>query len=212
MAAPLLEDRLWEGIAKLGLAVPEAAVAPLLRHVELLLKWNQTVNLTAITDPAEVIEKHVLDSLAVAAHVPAGALLDAGTGGGFPGIPIRLVRPEVQVFLVDSVGKKVAFLKNVIADLRLSGAKALSLRLEGRPEQEGLPLADSAVARAFTSPAEWLALARHYVKPGGTILSMAGPRDPMPDQQDEVVKVKELEFALPFSGGQRRLGVYRRGD
>src|SRR5207245_5909866 len=106
-------------------------IAQLARHVDLLLKWNRAINLTAITEPAEVIEKHVLDSLALAPLVPAGTLLDAGTGAGFPGLPIRIARPDVEVMLVDSVQKKVAFLKSVLAELRIGGVRAIAVRLQG---------------------------------------------------------------------------------
>ena len=201
-------DRLREGAAALRLDLPEAALAPLLRHVELLLKWNKTINLTAITDPDQVLELHVLDSLAAAAKVPPGTLLDAGTGAGFPGVPIRLLRADVAVTLVDSVGKKVAFLKNLLADLRLPGTRAVAARLAGKPHEEGLGLFDGAISRAFTAPEAWVQLATSYVKPGGTILCLAGPRDPMPAQVGAARRVEEVEFALPFSGAARRIGRY----
>lgn len=205
-----LADLVRRGAAALGLEVPEAAVAPLLRHVELLLKWNRSINLTAVTSGAEVIEKHVLDSLAAAALVPPGTLLDAGSGGGFPGLPIRLVRPDVSVTLVDSVGKKVAFLKNVIADLRLTSARAVATRLGSAAGPEG-PLGpfDAGVARAFAAPEEWLTLAQAYVRPGGTILCLAGPRDELPEQVGKAARQETRELRLPFSGAVRRIGIYR---
>src|SRR5437660_12033040 len=110
---------LQDGIGAIGLRLDRDQVALLARHVDLLLRWNKSINLTAITEPAEVVEKHVLDSLAVAPLVPAGTLLDAGTGAGFPGIPIRVTRPDVEVVLADSVQKKVAFVKSARAGLRL---------------------------------------------------------------------------------------------
>ena len=206
-----LAKRLNQGAGALGISLPEGAVAPLLRHVELLLKWNRSINLTAVTDPAEVVEKHVLDSLAAAAFVPAGHLLDAGTGGGFPGIPIRLVRPDVEVTLVDSVGKKVAFLKNVIADLRLTGVQAVATRLGAPAARAATRLGpfDAAVARAFSAPEEWLTLALGYVHPGGTILCLAGPRDDLPERAGRATLLKIEELRLPFSGAVRRIGVYR---
>jgi 16S rRNA (guanine527-N7)-methyltransferase len=206
-----LAGRLREGASILGIALPETAIPPLLRHVELLLKWNRTINLTAITDPAEVVEKHVLDSLAIAALVPAGTLLDAGSGGGFPGIPVRLVRPDVEVLLVDSVGKKVAFLKNLLAELSLPGLKARSLRLSGNPVADGIPPVDAAVARAFASPADWLSLAAPYVRTGGRILCMAGPRDTMPASVGRGRLEQLLEYELPFSRAGRRAGLYLVG-
>src|ERR1700694_1707471 len=117
------------------------------RHVDLLLKWNKSINLTAITDPEEVLEKHVLDSLALVGVLPSGSLLDAGTGAGFPGIPAAIARPDLEVVLVDSVQKKVAFLKSVLAELRLPKVKAVAVRLEGNPSREELPRVHAALAR-----------------------------------------------------------------
>src|SRR5437870_6832970 len=101
----------------MGLKLDAEQLKLLGRHVDLLLKWNKSINLTAITDPAEVVEKHVIDSLALAPLVPKGSLLDAGSGAGFPGIPLAIALPELEVTLVDSVQKKVAFLKNALAEL-----------------------------------------------------------------------------------------------
>ena len=209
VTSPPLDALLQDGARALGLSLPAGVVPPLLRHVELLLKWNRSINLTAITDPAEVVEKHVLDSLVVAPLLPAGTLLDAGSGAGFPGIPVRLLRPDVEVLLVDSIGKKVAFLKSVLADLRLTGAKARAVRLAGKPGAEGLPLFHAAVARAFAAPEEWLALAQPYLLPGGTILCLAGPRDAFPAQAGRAALERTIEYVLPFSLAQRRIGLYR---
>jgi 16S rRNA (guanine527-N7)-methyltransferase len=161
-------------------------------------------------DPAEVIEKHVLDSLALAPLVPKGTLLDAGTGAGFPGLPIRIARPDIEVVLVDSVQKKVAFLKNVLAEMRLPGTRAVAVRLEGDPAEEGLPRVNSAVSRALASPAEWLALAEPYVLPGGLAFCMLGPSDPAPPSNRQLELQRELAYKLPFSQAQRRIVVYRR--
>ena len=203
-----LTTLLREGASALGLDLPERAVAPILRHVELLLKWNPTVNLTAIVDPGEVIERHVLDSLAIAPYLPAGVLLDAGSGGGFPGIPVRILRPDIEVLLVDSAGRKVAFLKSVLADLRLHGARALQARLAGAPAKEGVPLADVAVARAFAEPAAWLPLGARYTRPGGIVLFMAGKQE-LPEAVDALRLLRTVTWSLPFSKARRRPGIHQ---
>jgi 16S rRNA (guanine527-N7)-methyltransferase len=198
-----------EGAAQIGVRLASDQLKQLGRHVDLMLKWNKSINLTAITDPDEVVEKHVLDSLAVVPVLPAGSLLDAGTGAGFPGIPLAVVRPDLEVALVDSVQKKVAFLKNTLAELRLPKAKAYAVRLEGNPSREELPRVHAAVARAFASPEEWLRLAQHYVLPGGVAICMLGPSDPIPDKLDDLALVQELRYALPCTGAQRRLAIYK---
>src|SRR5947209_8669315 len=125
--------KIEEGAAGMGLELDAEQLKLLGRHVDLMLKWNKSINLTAITDPDEVIEKHVLDSLAVVPVLPSGSLLDAGSGGGFPGIPAAIARPDLEVYLVDSVQKKVAFLKNALAELRLPKVRAVVARLAGDP-------------------------------------------------------------------------------
>src|SRR2546430_7445308 len=146
----------------MGLRLAPEQLMQLGRHVDLMLKWNKSINLTAITDPDEIAEKHVLDSLAVVPVLPSGSLLDAGSGAGFPGIPIAIARPDLEVALVDSVQKKVAFLKSALAELRLPKVKAYAVRLEGNPSREELPRVHAAVSRAYAGPREWLPHAEHY--------------------------------------------------
>jgi 16S rRNA (guanine527-N7)-methyltransferase len=200
-----------QGAEALGVRLSSGQLAQLGRHVDLLLKWNRSINLTAITALDEVVEKHVLDSLAV---VPAlagasGAVLDAGSGGGFPGIPLAIVRPDLQLVMVDSVQKKVAFLKNVLADLRLTNARAAAVRLAGAPEGEGLPRVQIAIARAYAAPADWLALASRYLTPSGLAICMMGPADQPPESVADLRLEKTVSYALPSTKSHRRLAVYR---
>lgn len=200
------------GAEALGLRLDGEQLRLLDRHVALLLKWNRSINLTAITEPSEVVEKHVLDSLALVPFVPRGTLLDVGTGAGFPGLPVRIARPDLALVLVDSVQKKVAFLKSALAELRLANVRALAMRLSGDPAREGLSLVDGAVARAFAAPRPWLRLAGNYVRPGGMVLCMLGARDEAPPVEGELELTGEHEYRLPFSGAQRRLRMYRRRE
>ena len=201
--------RIDRGAAQMGVRLSPEQLKQLGRHVDLLLKWNKSINLTSITDPDEVGEKHVLDSLAVVPVLPSGSLLDAGSGGGFPGIPAAIARPELDVVLVDSVQKKVAFLKSALAELRLPKVKAYAVRLEGNPSKEELPRVHAAVARACASPTAWLQLAQHYVLPGGAAICMLGPEGTVPDRVGDLALQQELAYALPFSQAQRRLAIYK---
>jgi len=199
-----------EGAARMGVRLGPEQLKQLGRHVDLMMKWNKSINLTAITDPAEVAEKHVLDSLAVVPVLPAGSLLDAGTGAGFPGIPAAIAKPDLDVALVDSVQKKVAFLKSALAELRLPKVRAYAVRLEGNPSKEELPRVHAAVARAYAPPQEWLQLAQHYVLPGGVAICMLGPTEEAPQRVGDLALKQQLGYTLPFSKAQRRLAIYRR--
>jgi 16S rRNA (guanine527-N7)-methyltransferase len=201
--------KIEQGAAGMGLRLGPEQLKLLGRHVDLLLKWNKSINLTAITDPDEVVEKHVLDSLAVVPVLPSGSLLDAGSGAGFPGIPVAIARPDLDVTLVDSVQKKVAFLKNALAELRLPRVKAFAVRLEGNPSKEELPRVHAAVSRAYAPPKEWLTLAAQYVLPAGVAICMLGPTDELPDKVGDLKLKQELGYTLPYSGAQRRLAIYQ---
>ena len=201
--------KIEEGAAAMGLRLSAEQLKLLWRHVELLLKWNKSINLTSITDPDEVAEKHVLDSLAVVPVLPSGSLLDAGSGAGFPGIPAAIARPDLEVTLVDSVQKKVAFLKSALAELRLPRVRAYAVRLEGNPSREELPRVDAAVSRACAPPREWLKLAEQYVLPGGVAICMLGSSDEAPERVGDLALQGQLGYSLPYSKARRRLAIYK---
>lgn len=170
------QSDLVKGAASLGVTLSAEAAERLLLLRDELLRWNQKVNLTAITAPDEVLEKHLLDSLAIVPLVPEGArVLDVGSGAGFPGLPLALCRPDLRVTMVDAVAKKVGFIKAMAAKWRLGPrAEARHLRLAGEPQKEGLGPFDVAVARALMDLPPWLLLARAYLVPGGRALAMMG--------------------------------------
>nr|WP_233582634.1 16S rRNA (guanine(527)-N(7))-methyltransferase RsmG [Corallococcus sp. CA053C] len=182
-----------------------------------LLKWNAKVNLTAITAPEEVLEKHFLDSLAVLPEVTgATTLLDLGAGAGFPGLPLKLVLPTLGVTLVDAVGKKVAFIKAAAASLGLTGVRGLHARAEGKPETEGIPRAQVLIARAFMDLPDWLALAPAYVEEGGRVVAMLGKAQPDTELQARAAErnlrvVSARSYRLPFSGAERQVAVFAKG-
>lgn len=164
-----LQIQLEQGIAALGLTLPAEAVPRLLDYLALLGRWNATYNLTAIRDPAEMVARHLLDSLAILPYVHGETLADLGTGPGLPGIPLAIAAPGRQVLLVDSNGKKVRFLREAIRALKLEGVRALQSRVE---EVEGQ--FDCITARAFASLADMLAWGGHLLAPDGRWLAMKG--------------------------------------
>lgn len=167
-------EALARGIVALGLPVDAAARSLLERYADRLLAWNRKVNLTAITAPAELAEKHLVDSLVLLPFV-AGArtLLDVGSGAGLPGIPLACVRRDLSVTCCDGVAKKIAFVKAVSAELDLP-VRGVAVRAEGHPEREGLPRADAVVSRALADPDRWVPLGARYLADGGTLLAMLG--------------------------------------
>lgn len=148
------------------------------RHALELLQWSRVTNLTTITEPLDVAVKHYVDALAAAPWIGNRArVLDAGSGGGFPGIPLTILRPDLSVTLVDSVRKKVTFLKHAIRTLGLSGIDAVHGRLEDLcllPQYAGK--FDRVVCRAFSSLEDFANLTLPFLSPGGCLLAMKGPQ------------------------------------
>lgn len=204
------KDALTAEASELGIALGPGAVDRLAGHIDLLQKWNAKLNLTRITAPVDLRQKHVLDALIGLAVVPPGprAVLDLGSGGGFPGIPWAIARPELHVTLVDSVQKKVSFLKATAATLGLTNVRAMHVRLEGEPGREQLDRAQVVTSRAFTQLGDFLSLARPYLQPGGCAVAFLGPAVTRFEAQEIAAEQRfEIESlhraALPGGGGAR---------
>lgn len=169
----VLRPRLTEGLVALDLVLPDTAVASLLEYVALLAKWNGAYNLTAVRDPAEMVSKHLLDSLAVAGFLQGGRILDVGTGAGLPGIPLAIAFPERHFVLLDSNGKKTRFVTHAAATLGLHNVEVVQARVEGyRP---GEPF-DTVITRAFAALADFLHVTAQVSGHGGRWLAMKGER------------------------------------
>ena len=129
------QQQLAAGIAALGLGLPAGAEAKLLAYLGLLEKWNRVHNLTAVRETDRMVSHHLLDSLAVVPFFPQGCVLDVGSGGGLPGIPLAIARPDLEVTLIDSIAKKTAFLVQAKAELGLGNVFVETSRVENfRPE------------------------------------------------------------------------------
>ncbi len=166
-----LESRLSAGLGKLGLALAPGQVAALEALVAELADWNTRVNLTAITDPAEVVDKHLLDSLAVLPWLRGHTVADVGSGAGFPGLPLAIADPERRYTLIESTGKKVKFMRHVVERLALPNVEVLQGRAEALKPS---PAFDTVISRALGSLSDFVRVAGHLAGRGGRLLAMKG--------------------------------------
>ncbi len=165
-----LRPELDTGLRALGL--DSALATPLLAYLALLARWNATYNLTAIRDPREMLAKHLLDSLAMHAHLDGiESLADLGTGPGLPGIPLAIARPGLQVTLVESNGKKARFLREAARQLKLGNASVVESRIE---TFDAAGRFDAITARALATLPLILQLGGHLLQPQGRLLAMKG--------------------------------------
>jgi 16S rRNA (guanine527-N7)-methyltransferase len=165
------QEQLSAGVAAMGLTLPDGAEARLLAYLALLDKWNRVYNLTAVRDVERMVSHHLLDSLATVGFFQGNTVLDVGSGGGLPGIPLAIARPELQVTLIDSIAKKTAFLLQAKAELGLPNLNVVTARVEDyRPDA----LFDDITSRAFADLKEFVTLTRHLLKPAGRWLAMKG--------------------------------------
>jgi 16S rRNA (guanine527-N7)-methyltransferase len=130
-------DTIHRALAEFRLSVTDTQVQCIQQYMSLLLKWNAAINLTAIRDPLEILYRHFCESMFAAAVVSLdnGRLADVGSGGGFPGLPLKILRPELEVFLVESNVKKATFLAEVVRDLGITGARVFVSRYEELGEE-----------------------------------------------------------------------------
>jgi len=171
-----LSLQLTHGLAAMGLQVSDVTTSRLLGYVAMLKKWNQTYNLTAIRDEADMVTHHVLDSLSILPALQAEKFsfpkrwADIGSGAGLPGIPLAIMFPELDFTLIDAVDKKSAFQRQAKIELHLTNVSVISDRVESQPDS----CFDMVIARAFADLSEFVRLAGHLAVAGGKLLAMKG--------------------------------------
>lgn len=196
-----IETTLQQGVDDLKLSLSSAQVKLLLDYLGLLIKWNKAYNLTAVRDPLQMVTRHLLDSLAILPYLNGQRIIDIGTGAGLPGIPLAIANPERTYCLLDSNGKKIRFLQQVVVQLGLKNVTTV----EDRAERYASELCfDSVVARAVGSVADILSQTQHLLCPDGQWLLMKGQYP-----QEELAAVdaaaKVIDYEVPGLNEQRHL-------
>ena len=167
-----LTQPIEQGLLAMGVDLHHQSRGRLAAHLELIEKWNQVHNLTAVRDTAQMVVLHLLDSLTLLPHLgDAKTLIDVGSGPGFPGIPLAIARPELSITLLDSSHKKCAFLEQARVELGLENITVVCARVQQyHPEQ----LFDAVVSRAFAELSDFVVQSQHLAAPGGRLLAMKG--------------------------------------
>lgn len=206
-----LAAQLEEGLAKLRLRLPIGVEPRLLGYLDLLQKWNKVYNLTAIREPEKMVSHHLLDSLAILPHVTGQTLADVGSGAGLPGIPLAVVRPEMQVSLFEVNHKKATFLRQAVIELGLDNATVFTDRVENF-----LPATkfDFVISRAFAELSEYSALAGHLCSADGTLAAMKGlyPYEEIAQLPSSFICKSIVKLDVPGVDVERHLVLMARAD
>lgn len=166
-----MKQKLQQLLTQAGLQVSEDQQRQLLELVGLLDKWNKAYNLTSVRDPDAMLVRHILDSLVVSPHLEGQRFIDVGTGPGLPGLPLAIINPDKQFVLLDSLGKRIRFIRMAVHQLGLTNVEAVQSRVEAyRPEQKF----DGVLSRAFASLDDMLSWCAHLPAPGGQFLALKG--------------------------------------
>ncbi|WDD99107.1 16S rRNA (guanine(527)-N(7))-methyltransferase RsmG [Thalassomonas actiniarum] len=200
-----LKAKLVSLISETPLEISEQQVDLLIQYVDLLVKWNKAYNLTSVRDPEEMLVKHILDSLMVGPQLHGKSFIDVGTGPGLPGIPLAILYPEYSFVLLDSLGKRITFLRQVVFQLKLTNVKPVLSRVEEyHPE---IPF-DGVLSRAFSSLNDMVSWCQHLIAVDtGRFFALKGqyPLEEIAALPDNIKLVTGSEIEVPHLVGERHL-------
>ncbi|EKE75959.1 16S rRNA methyltransferase GidB [Gallaecimonas xiamenensis 3-C-1] len=200
----MLRERLDELLAQTSLVVTDHQREQLVKLVQALDKWNKAYNLTSVRDPLEMVAKHIVDSLVVSPYLPQGSLIDVGTGPGLPGLPLAIINPDKPFVLLDSLGKRIRFIRQTCHELGIKNVTAVQSRVEEhQPEQ---PYA-AVLSRAFASIQDMLDWCGHLTDANGAFLAMKGqyPEEELNALPKNVQVRAVYPLEVPGLDGQRHL-------
>ena len=191
-----MKKLLFDGALKLNINLSDEQINQYMTYMDMLIETNKSLNLTAITEPEEVITKHFLDSVTACRFIPQGAsVIDVGCGAGFPGLPVKIARDDISLTLLDSLNKRLAFIESVLKENNISGTKCVHARAEdGARDKSHREKYDVALSRAVANMAVLCEYCLPYVKVGGLFLALKGPAAPE--------ELKNAEKAIKTLGGE----------
>ncbi|QIQ20484.1 16S rRNA (guanine(527)-N(7))-methyltransferase RsmG [Zophobihabitans entericus] len=203
----MLKAKLIQLLSKTEIKITDQQIDQLVGYVKLLDKWNKAYNLTSVRDPQEMLVKHIIDSLVVAPYLVGNQFIDVGTGPGLPGIPLAIVKPESHFTLVDSLGKRIRFLKQVQFDLGIKNVTPVQSRIEEFTEEKF----DGVISRAFASLQDMIQWCHHLPNSQGAFYALKGTYP-----EDEIAKLpvnykieKSIKLDIPELVGERHLIIIK---
>lgn len=199
--------KLAVGLNQLDLTASQQQKEQWLEYLTLLQKWNRGINLVAENDVPKAVTRHLLDSLAIAPYILGNRVIDVGTGAGFPGIPLSILYPEKQFFLLDSNQKKQIFVSYVAKALSLSHVQCLHTRVEAYQPTEKF---STILTRAFSPLAQLLPLTAHLLAPEGRLLAMLGKIQVIDESFPAGYQIEQIPLHIPGEKGERHLAIISR--
>jgi 16S rRNA (guanine527-N7)-methyltransferase len=187
-----------------GISLTDHQKNQLVAYVDMLHKWNKAYNLTSVRDPNEMLIRHILDSVVVAPHLVGSRFIDVGTGPGLPGIPLSIVLPDAYFTLLDSLGKRIRFLRQVQHELGLTNITPVQSRVEDFPAE---PPFDGVISRAFASLNDMVSWCHHLPGQGGRFYALKGqlPDDEIGQLPAEFAVDSVIKLRVPQLDGERHL-------
>ena len=205
-----LTSKLENLLSKTSLKVSPQQVNLLIQYVELLHKWNKAYNLTSVRDPREMLVKHIMDSLMVGEVLQGESFIDVGTGPGLPGIPLAILYPQRSFVLLDSLGKRITFLRQVVFQLKLTNAQPIKSRVE---DYQGEIPFDGVLSRAFSSLNDMVCWCSHLISnEHGNFFALKGqyPTDELANLPENINLVSSHEIKVPELIGERHVLILKK--